>query len=47
MTRFPLQRCAVILCLLLLGLSLGGCSPCGWIWDEGKPGACRSDTPKK
>jgi hypothetical protein len=29
------QRVAAILCLVVLGLCLGGCSKCGWFWDEG------------
>jgi hypothetical protein len=34
---------AAVLCLVLIGLSLGGCSKCGWLWDEhGR--ACHSDT---
>jgi hypothetical protein len=37
-------RLAAILCLALLGLSLGGCTKCGFIWDEAK--SCRSDMPK-
>lgn len=37
------KRLATILCLILLGLSAGGCSKCGWLWDEGGR-ACRSDT---
>jgi hypothetical protein len=39
MTR---QRLAAILCLVLLGLSLGGCTKCGWLWDNGGR-ACHSD----
>ena len=30
-----IQRSAAILCLLLLGLGLAGCSKCGWIWEQG------------
>jgi hypothetical protein len=29
------RRLAAILCLVVVGLSLGGCTKCGWIWDEG------------
>jgi len=39
------NRLAAILCLALLGLSLGGCTKCGWIWDEGTR-SCRADAPK-
>jgi hypothetical protein len=39
------KRLAAILCLVVLGLSLGGCTKCGWLWDDwGK--ACRADLPK-
>jgi len=37
------QRLAAILCLALLGLSLAGCSRCGWLWDANGR-ACHSDT---
>ena len=31
--------------LLLLGLALGGCTKCGWIWqDSGR--VCHSDAPR-
>ena len=39
------KRLAAILCLVVLGLSLGGCSRCGWLWDEA-PRACRADAPR-
>jgi hypothetical protein len=39
------KRAAAILCLALLGLSLGGCTKCGFIWDDG-PRSCRSDAPR-
>ena len=39
------KRLATILCLGLLGLSLGGCTKCGWIWND-SPHACRADAPK-
>jgi hypothetical protein len=35
------HRLFAISCLVLLGLSLGGCTKCGWIWDDG-PKSCRS-----
>jgi len=41
MTRF-----AALICLALLGLSLGGCTKCGWLWDQPGPGSCHSDTPR-
>jgi hypothetical protein len=36
-----IQRCAAVLCLLLLGFGLAGCSKCGWIWEQGGR-ACQS-----
>ena len=37
-------RPALILSLLLLGLALGGCTKCGWLWDNAH--ACRADAPR-
>jgi len=39
------KRAAVIICLALLGLGLGGCTKCGWLWDQ-PVRACHSDTPR-
>jgi hypothetical protein len=39
------QRLAAILCLIVLGLALGGCTRCGWIWNEGAR-ACHADAPR-
>jgi hypothetical protein len=39
------KRLAALVCLVLLGLALGGCSRCGWVWDDG-PRACRADAPR-
>ncbi len=39
------KRIAAIVCLVLLGLSLGGCTKCGWLWDQ-PPRSCRSDAPR-
>jgi fumarate reductase subunit C len=36
----------VILTIVALSFSLGGCSKCGFWWDEGKPASCKSDLPK-
>jgi hypothetical protein len=30
---------------MLLGLSLGGCSKCGWIWQDWTR-ACHADAPR-
>ena len=44
-----MKRIAVVTCLILLGLSLGlslgGCTKCGWLWNEG-PRGCHSDAPR-
>jgi hypothetical protein len=37
-----MHRLFALTCLVILGLSLGGCTKCGWIWNDG-PRACRSD----
>lgn len=43
-----LKRLAFVLTIAALGASLGGCSKCGWIWDDwGKPRSCMSDVPKQ
>ena len=40
--RPPLpKRIAAVICLVVLGLSLAGCTKCGWLWDEG-PRTCHS-----
>jgi hypothetical protein len=40
-----LRTLAVVIGLIAMGLSLGGCSKCGPIWDDwmGPPKSCRSD----
>ena len=39
------KRLAAIVCLIVLGLSAGGCTKCGWIWEQ-SPRACRADAPR-
>jgi hypothetical protein len=40
------KHLAVLACLALLGLSLGGCTKCGdWIWEQG-PRSCHSGAPR-
>ena len=46
MNRLMTTRLAALLCLALLGLSLGGCTKCGWLWNDQGPGTCHSDTPR-
>jgi hypothetical protein len=41
-----MKRIAVVACLILVGLSLGGCTKCGWLWNDG-PRSCRSDSPPR
>jgi hypothetical protein len=40
-----MKRITVVACLVLLGLSLAGCTKCGWLWNEG-PRGCHSDAPR-
>ena len=42
------KRLTILTSLLALGLMLGGCSKCGFWWDEwqSRPGACKGDFPK-
>ncbi len=41
-----LKRGAVVVCLMTLGLMLGGCTKCGFWWDDwrNEPKSCKSDT---
>ena len=45
-TRLMITRLAALVCLAVLGLSLGGCTKCGWLWNDQGPGTCHSDTPR-
>jgi len=40
------SRFVTLLCLVLLGAALGGCSKCGPLWNEGAK-ACHSDIPAR
>jgi hypothetical protein len=44
-----LKRLTILSSLLLLSVSLGGCSKCGWIWNDWQstPQSCRSDAPPR
>ena len=46
MNRPMTTRLAAAICLIVLGLSLGGCTKCGWLWNDQGPGTCHSDTPR-
>jgi hypothetical protein len=39
------KRLAAVFCLFLAGLSLGGCTKCGWIWEDGAR-SCHYGTPR-
>jgi hypothetical protein len=43
-----LKRLTILSTLLVLGLALGGCSKCGFWWDEwqSQPRSCKGDLPK-
>jgi hypothetical protein len=43
-----LRRLTIVSSVLALGLVLGGCTKCGWIWDDwrSQPQSCRNDVPK-
>jgi hypothetical protein len=38
------NRIAALVCIVLLGISLGGCTKCGWIWNDW-PKSCHADVP--
>jgi hypothetical protein len=41
-----LARISTLACLVLLAASLGGCTKCGFFWDDWQHRACHSDTPR-
>jgi hypothetical protein len=43
------QRFITFVALIVLAASLGGCTKCGWIWDDwtGKPKSCLTDAPTR
>jgi hypothetical protein len=42
------KRFVIVFSLVAAGASLGGCTKCGWIWDDWQkaPQSCRSDAPR-
>ncbi len=44
-----LKRLTILSGIFALGLVLGGCSKCGWIWNDWQSPtqSCRSDAPPK
>jgi hypothetical protein len=43
-----LKRLTILAYVLVCGLTLGGCSKCGFWWDEwqSQPKSCKGDWPK-
>jgi len=42
------KRVATLVSIVVLGLLLGGCTSCGWIWNDWQaPHSCRADAPKR
>ena len=41
-----LRRLTILTGILALRLMLGGCSKCGFWWDEAQPGTCKGDFPR-
>jgi hypothetical protein len=46
MNRQMTVRLAALCGLVLLAASLGGCTKCGWLWNDQGPGTCHSGTPR-
>jgi len=40
-----MRRAVSLICIIIVGLSLGACTKCGWLWDQG-PRSCHSDAPR-
>jgi hypothetical protein len=42
------KRLTILSSIVALGLMLGGCTKCGWLWDDWRSPAkfCRDDVPK-
>jgi hypothetical protein len=42
------KQLIILTCIVSFGLALGGCSKCGFWWDEWRqaPNSCKSDLPK-
>lgn len=43
-----LKRLTVISSVIAFGVLLGGCTKCGWLWDDWRttPQTCREDAPR-
>jgi hypothetical protein len=43
-----MRRLATLASIVAIGLTLGGCSKCGFWWDEWRssPQSCKADLPK-
>ena len=40
------KRLTILACVLAFGLAVGGCSRCGFWWDEWQQKSCKGDVPK-
>ncbi|HZP79663.1 MAG TPA: peptidylprolyl isomerase [Pseudolabrys sp.] len=38
------RRLTALIVLVLVAATLGGCTKCGWIWDDAQK-SCRADAP--
>jgi hypothetical protein len=43
------KRFTTLICLIVLGATLAGCTKCGWIWDDwtAQPKSCLTDVPTR
>jgi len=41
------RRTGILLVLAALGLTLSGCGPCGFFWDDWRSKSCRSEPAPK
>jgi hypothetical protein len=43
-----MKNASIAIVLIALGLALGGCSKCGFFWDDWRstPKSCQGDVPK-
>jgi hypothetical protein len=41
-----IKRLTLLASIVALGLMVGGCSKCGFWWDQDTPRSCKGDFPK-
>jgi hypothetical protein len=47
MSFVMLKRLTILSSVIALGLVLGGCTRCGWIWNDWQaPASCKDDAPR-